>query len=147
MPYATVEDLKLRFGRDVNEALDRDADGQDDTGLADAVLQDASSEIDAIIGVRYPVPVNGCPWLLVACCDLARYRLYDDAAPESVKERRESVLTTLRSIRDGRADLIGAEGQAIKDKAASGKLSGGATSVAPRDRIFTDQGLAGYMGE
>lgn len=145
MPYAALEDLVSRFGQDVVDVLDRDGDGDPDPEVADPALADASAEIDAIIAVRYPVPVTGAPWLKVACCDIARYRIYDDAVPEPVKDRYNNAINRLRSIRNGNSELLDEEGKPIEDRKGVAQAPG-AIYETPRKRVFTDEGLKGFIG-
>jgi phage gp36-like protein len=145
MPYATQTDLVIRFGAEISDLLDRDGDGEPDPGVADAMLEDASAEIDTILSARYAVPVAGSQFLKAACCDIARHRLHDDQPPEVVKERYQAAIDRLSRVAEGVSDLVGADGSLIADKAASARV--GAVSVAPRARIFSDAKLAGYMGQ
>lgn len=146
MPYATVEALKLKFGEDIDQLLDRNGDGNADEGLADRVLLDASTEIDTILGARYPVPVSGSvPYLVSVCCDIARYHLYDDVVPDTVKKRYDDALKQLREIVKGNGELVLDGGSVVPDKSASGQSNGGVTIAAPRTRIFSDESLKGFM--
>lgn len=147
MPYATVNDLKVRYGQDVIDLLDRNGDGEEDNDIGDTAIAEASAEIDTLIASRYPVPLTSTvPWLQTACCDLARYRLYDDQVPEVVKDRRADVIKHLERIAKGVAELIDDEGKPVPDKTSTGSGGGGALSVKPRERIFSDDALKGYMG-
>lgn len=146
MPYATVDALKLKFGEDIDQLLDRDGDGTADDGLADRVLVDASTEIDTILAARYPVPVTGTvPYLVSVCCDVARYHLYDDVVPETVQKRYDDAIKQLREIVKGNGELVLEGGSAVQDKYATGQSGGGVTVEAPRTRIFTDSSLKGFM--
>lgn len=145
MPYATLQDLELVYGPEILAILDRDGDGQQEAGLADRVLADASAEINTIIGKRYPVPVDGAPFLKAACCDLARYRLYDFAVPEEAEKRYQNTIKRLQDIAAGKADLHDENGNPIDDKIAAGAAPG-AVSEPARPRIFTDRKLSGFMG-
>lgn len=146
MPYASVDDLRERFGdREIDELLDRNADEAEDAGVADAILADASAEIDAILATRYATPVADAPLLKAICCDLARYRLYDDVAPEIVKERRKYSVDMLKAIGKGVGELLDSNGAPVADRQDDGQ-AGGATYKQPRERIFTDAGLNGFMG-
>ena len=146
MPYAAIEDLRERFGdQEIDELLDRDGDGEADAGVADAVLADASAEIDALLASRYATPVADAPLLNAICCDLARYRLYDNVAPEIVKERKKYSVDMLKSIGKGVGELLDSNGAPVADRQDDGQ-AGGATFKQPRERIFSDAGLKGYMG-
>lgn len=146
MPYATVDALKLKFGEDIDQLLDRDGDGTADDGLADRVLVDASTEVDTILAARYPVPVTGAvPYLVSVCCDVARYHLYDDVVPETVQKRYDDAIKQLREIVKGNGELVLGSGSTVPDKYATGQSGGGVTIEAPRPRIFTDSSLKGFM--
>lgn len=110
MAYATEADLRAQFGaQEIDELLDRDRDGSPDTGAADAALEHASAEIDAYLARRFTVPVTGADRMLRGIsCDLARYRLYDEAAPEAASTRRDQAISYLRRVADGTAELPGA---------------------------------------
>ena len=103
MMYASRDDLAARFGEDELIAL---TTGRA-TGLADEerltlALRDASAEIDAYLAARYPVPLPGRPALLVGiAADLARYRLYDEAASETVRQKFEDARALLTAIARG----------------------------------------------
>lgn len=148
MPYATVDDLNKRFGdQEVSELLDRDFDSNEDTGVADEILGDASAEIDSILAARYPTPLSGsAPVLVVYCCDIARYRLYDNSTPEVVQARYDQTIRALERIAAGKADLLDGDGKPIADSAAVAS-AGDVTYSKPRERIFTDSTLSGFMGD
>lgn len=148
MPYATVDDLKVRYGAaEIGELLDRDHDGQADTDVGETAIQEASAEIDTLIASRYLVPLTvTVPWLKTACCDLARYRLYDNEVPEVVKDRRADVIKHLERIAKGLASLIAEDGTTVPDRQATGSTGAGATYSRPRERIFSDDQLKGFMG-
>ncbi len=77
MPYATPDDLAVRYGADqLIDLTDRDADGlADDPQIAQA-LEDASYEIDGYLAARYRMPLPTIPPLLARiACDIAVYRL------------------------------------------------------------------------
>lgn len=145
MPYATLDELKLVHGPEISVVLDRDGDGSEDNGLADRVLADASAEIDTIIGRRYPVPVSGAPYLKAACCELARYRLYDFAVPEEAEKRYQNTIRRLEAIAKGNADLHNDSGEPIKDKVATGVAPGAEFRTVGRT-TFTDESLSGFVG-
>ena len=77
MPYATPDDLAVRYGADqLVDLTDRDADGlADDPQIAQA-LEDASYEIDGYLAARYRLPLPATPPLLARiACDIAVFRL------------------------------------------------------------------------
>jgi phage gp36-like protein len=79
----------------------------------DALVQ-SSRTMDSYLGVRFTLPLspdvveaNG---LRTRCLNIGRYLLHDDRATEEIRHRYKDDMTWLREIRDGKAQLIGAEG-------------------------------------
>ena len=107
MPYATLQDMIDRFGeRELGQIAQGVALEVIDADRVERALADASAEIDGYVGTRYPLPLAPVPALLTrAACDVARYRLYDDAAPEEVRRRYEDVARLLRHIAEGTVSL------------------------------------------
>jgi len=107
MPYATQQDLVDRFGEDeLIQLTDRDNSGSLDTGVLDQALADASEEIDTYVGARYQLPLSTTPKILVRwCADIARYHLYDDAAPETVVKRYDGVRSAMKLLAEGKTTL------------------------------------------
>lgn len=103
MIYATRDDLAARFGEDELVALTTGrAAGTADEERLHLALRDASAEIDAYLAARYPVPLNTRPALLTGiAADLARYRLYDEAASETVRQKYEDAQALLKAIARG----------------------------------------------
>lgn len=110
MPYAAQADLTQRFG--VNELVqltDRDLVDQVNTATVAAALADADAAIEGYLAARYAVPVSPVPGLLRRlACDVARFFLHGNAAPESVRQAYEDALRVLKDLADGRAVLVGA---------------------------------------
>lgn len=103
MPYATVADLITRFGEpEIEQLAGRTALDVIDAEVAERALADAAAEIDSYVGARYRLPFDPVPPLLGRlACDIARYRLYDDAAPEEIRRRYEDAVKLLTRIADG----------------------------------------------
>lgn len=130
MPYATRADLVARFGA----AEIDDLAPVDDAGVcvrADAVLADTDAEIDAVIAERFdtPLPPGTYPLLKAAACDIARGRLYDDAAPERVLGRGSSARKRVARVATGELHLLDANGGRVEPRADVV-----ATSAEPRFR-------------
>ncbi len=106
-PYATVADLVARFGeREIAQRSSRDGRDVIDEAVVGQALADANAEAHGYIATRYPVPFSPVPPLLVrVVCDIARYRLYDDAAPEEVRKRYEDAARLLTRIADGSVSI------------------------------------------
>lgn len=109
MDYATQQAMIDRFGeREMIQLTDRSnppAEVIDATVLA-GVMADANDEVDASVGAKYPLPLPTMPAVLVRCaCDLARYFLYSDAAPQEVRNRATDARALLKAIAAGTASL------------------------------------------
>lgn len=107
MTYATQADLEARYGaEEVLQLADRNRDGVIDAGVIDRALADADAEIDGYLGSRYQLPLATAPQIInVYACDIARYRLYSDAATEEVRKRYEDANKFLRLIAEGKVKI------------------------------------------
>jgi phage gp36-like protein len=105
MAYATVCDLISRFGeRELIQLTDRQEPPVDqvDETVAQPALDTASSIIDGYVGAKYALPLNAYPALLTdIACDIARFRLFSDQAPEAVIKRNDQAVSMLRAISKG----------------------------------------------
>ncbi|WP_420011028.1 phage protein Gp36 family protein [Tateyamaria sp.] len=121
MSYADRQDLIDRFGQTEIESLDPGAaDGA--FARVTTALADAAAEIDAVVAAAWDLPLPPGPWpLLVAIAsDIARARLYDDVAPETVTARATRARAKLRSIPEGRYQLLSVAGDIAPRRAGSG---------------------------
>lgn len=107
MPYTTLTDLVQRFGAaELIQQTDLTGSGELDPVAVSNAITDAAALIDGYLSGRYSLPLSVTPPLLVMlCCDLARYALYVDAAPEIIEKRRDQAVATLRDIAAGRVQL------------------------------------------
>ena len=112
MQYATRSDMENRFGESELIALtDRQRDGVINDTVLNQALADANALIDVYIAGRYPTPLASIPPALVGkTCDLARYNLYDDVCPESIKQRHSDAIRFLEQIAAGRIALSAPDG-------------------------------------
>lgn len=101
--YADAYDMEVRFGEaELIEITDRSDSGQYDDEFVLSAIEDASAEIDSYVAVRYTLPLSDVPPLLRRlCCDIARFRLYDDSPTEEVRRRYDSALEQLRRVARG----------------------------------------------
>ena len=129
MPYAARADLVDRFGADEIDALAPLAEGA--SPRADAALADASAEIDSLLaeGFEMPLPSGVYPALVSIGTDLARVRLYDDAAPEQALGRASSARKRLRELAEGKRALLDANGGAAPRRSHA--------AIAPGAGLFT----------
>lgn len=131
MPYATQTDLEDAYGADeMLQLADRDRDGVADAGFIDAALNRADSLIDGYLAGRYALPVAPVPPVLTAtACDLARYWLYDDAAPDRVRQAFEDAIAWLKDVAAGKVLL--------QLPAAEAGISAGSPDWDAPARMFT----------
>lgn len=125
MNYATPQDLADRFGeRELIELTDPDLESVQTSTVARAIA-DAQAFADSYIGRVYRLPLSGCvkpapvpgnphatelvapPQLVRIACDLARYYLHHDLAPEhEVYIRYKAAERELIAIGEGKATLV-----------------------------------------
>ncbi|VFR54783.1 Mu-like prophage protein GP36 [plant metagenome] len=144
LTYATVADMVARFGElELVQLTDliNIPPSTVDAARVETKLGDAAAFIDGYVGQVYRLPLAGCakppatpdgivqyvapPVLTRLTCDLARYYLYDDLAPEhEVYRRYKAALGELEAIAGGRAQLAcpwgGSPGELIGSDAQSG---------------------------
>jgi phage gp36-like protein len=107
--YATQQAMIDRYGeRELINLTDRAEPFTRaivETVLARAIAS-ANAEVDASLRGRYTVPVTPAPELLVdIACDLARWRLYADAATETIQSRAKSARDQLDRLAKGQLRL------------------------------------------
>ena len=109
MPYATQAQMIDRFGEaELIQLTDRaGAVGALVMTVLDAALADADQEIDSYLRpVRaLPLPAPIPQRLVRVAADVARYHLYDSAAPDDVRTRYDDAVRWLRDVATGRASL------------------------------------------
>ena len=134
MPYIDAQDLITRFGEDelLQLAPNAAGDGYEAVTVAQA-CEDASGEIDGYVAAAgYPVPLVPVPRIVLAyAADIARYRLYDEHAPEQIRKRYEDAVKFLRAVSDGHV-MLGA-----KEPAATA----GSAMFEPGRRAFNGGGF------
>lgn len=109
MPYATQAQMQDRFGLpELIQLTDRDGSaGTVVAAVLDAALLDADQEIDSYLRAVRALPLAApiSDRLVRVACDLARYHLYDDRAPDSVRDRYEDAIRWLRDVATGKASM------------------------------------------
>ncbi|MCK9987645.1 MAG: hypothetical protein AzoDbin1_04117 [Azoarcus sp.] len=165
MIYATVADMIARYGeRELVQLTDvtNIPPSTIDTPRVETKLTDAAAFVDGYVGQVYRLPLAGCaqpvtvpgtdpvyvapPVLTRLTCDLARYYLYDDLAPENeVYRRYKAAVRELEAIATGAAQLAcpwgGSPGELIGADAQSG---GNEVSYSFSERQITDDTLRGF---
>lgn len=106
--YASRDDLIKRFGAMEIESLeDPDNTGTPAAVVSETALSDAGQEADSYVAVRYPLPLPSYPTpLVVAVCDIARYRLYKDRPTEQITYRYERAVKWLEQLAAGKVIMF-----------------------------------------
>ena len=139
--YATEADLVARFGQNIlNIAQMFPADVPNPLETA---LQDACEEVDGYLAVRYPLPLPNVPNNLKRLvCDIARYKLHFEAAPEAVELRYKMAIDFLKGVRDGKNSLaILDSNDQISDDQPKGRPSTAPIGTSYTGGVFGDATL------
>ncbi|ATF17975.1 gp436 family protein [Phaeobacter gallaeciensis] len=108
MAYATQTDIVTLYSQDALYVADRDGDGVPDEAAIARALQTAGDEIDSYLGVRFSLPLETVPGLLVQfSVDIALYRLAlsSDVLSDEHRTRYEDAQKHLKDIARGTATL------------------------------------------
>ncbi|NKF51366.1 DUF1320 domain-containing protein [Shewanella sp. WXL01] len=106
--YATTQDMVARFGeQELIDLTDRDgSQGSIVSDVLDTALASASALIDGYLAGRYQLPMtNALPVLADLCCEIARYKLYDEEAHEAVQQRFKDAERFLVKVSKGEISL------------------------------------------
>lgn len=139
--YAAAGDLETRFGVDeLSHLAASEVEGENyDGDKVEAALAEATAEMNTFISVAYGLPLPSTPaFLKTVCCDIARYRLWDNNATEEVRNRYVDAIAWLKRLAKGDVSL----GLAVAEQGAN-RIS---VSVKRTqcDRTFTRESLKGY---
>tara|TARA_B100002049_G_scaffold217445_1_gene183959 strand:+ start:2678 stop:3106 length:429 start_codon:yes stop_codon:yes gene_type:complete len=119
MAYATITAMQQRFGeQDLIYLSARDDAPADAINIPviEQAITDASDMIDGYLASRYELPLANVPNLLEQlCCDIARYKLGTNDAPEHVETRYKDAIKFLTSVAKGElsigVDALGQDAQ------------------------------------
>lgn len=161
MQYATVQDMIDRFGeRELIQLTDSDDQAVVKPERVQLKLDDATALADGYLARVFTLPLTGCtkpdpaapggvtqvppPQLTRIVCDVARYYLYDDLAPDAEVYRRfKNATAELQSIAEGKAQLTCPWGGAPGAPTATGPAAGDTWSEF-RPRTVTGSVEDGY---
>lgn len=163
MDYATVQDLVDRFGEhELIQLTDPDLLVVN-AAKAGRALADAQSFIDGFIGRVYSLPLSGCvkpaptvddpaavaivapPQLIRLACDVARYYLYDDLAPEhEVYLRFKAADKELAAMAEGKVVLTCPWGGTPGVQVAGSAPGDGEVLHGFSSRQITDESMRGF---
>lgn len=104
--YAQVTDMQMRFGQEELEQLAPSDTDAVDQSKVESALNDASAEMNTYLGSVYSLPLTDPnPYLKTICCDITRFRLWDDAVSEEVRKRYEDAIAWLKKVVKGDVSL------------------------------------------
>lgn len=109
--YASQSDMVERFGATELAQRTNRVDGLTiDAAVLARALADADAQIDSYMATRYTLPLATTPAVLNRlACDMARYGLYDDGVPATVRQRYEDAVSLLKKFASGEVQLAGLE--------------------------------------
>lgn len=108
MSYCTQSDLQTRFGdEELIQLTDRINNDSIIAAVVEQAIADAASEINGyVLAAGYSLPLANVPEVLRGyACDIARYRLYDDHATETVVKRYEDAVRFLNKLSEGKVSI------------------------------------------
>lgn len=130
--YITRQQFEDRFGDD--ELTDLESTGNS-YGQSE---NEAASLIDGYMAVRYTLPLLSIPSIVTGwAADITRFKLWDERAPQEVKERYEMAIKQLEQLAKG---LIALPPDATGTPVAPGFDYGGFSA----ERVFTQESLLGF---
>ena len=137
MSYTSRAALEAAFGADeIRQLTDRDGDGEPDADFIASAISRTEGVIDGYLMGRYALPLAVIPGVLVAyACDIARYFLYENAAPEYVRQNYDDALRWLRDV---------ASGKVLLSVAAQEAHALGSPQARAPDRVFSNVTLTGF---
>lgn len=142
--YIDGTGLRQRFSaKEIDELIGANPDAtptpdEGDVEKLNRACTDATQLIDGYLAARYTLPLSSVPAMVVAwAADIARYRLWDEQAPEEVRRRYDDAVAQMELLARGVMALPpGSDG-----KPAAPPLNFGGYSA---DRVFTSKTLRGY---
>jgi phage gp36-like protein len=138
MSYVAQADFVARFGNAELAQVLLTADGRTFESAADDATAIIDSYLASVPGRAYVLPLVTIPGrVLELGCDITRYKLWGQAAPEIVKARYEAAIAFLEAVAKGELTIAGLEEEPIEGVV-------GAISYYAKDRVFTDDSLEGF---
>lgn len=142
--YITRSELESRFGaQEIADLLDDNRDGSESATEAETLtsaVADASNLIDGYLASRYTLPLVSVPEIVkVWAADIARYKLWEQRAPEEVRQRYEDALNQLKDLARGNIALPPGS-----DGSTPGTSIAGAIDGFSEERIFTMDSLRDF---
>ena len=129
MGYCTKDELLTKIPEDyLTDLADDDGDGIVEDSIVNEAIEQASAEIDAYVGSRYPTPLSSVPKIIKKLCiDIAIYNLHlrSDKVTDAWKDVYKNAVELLKAIAKGDITL----GVQAKSESTGFKVSA-------RERLF-----------
>jgi phage gp36-like protein len=140
--YCVLADLKLQLSEaELIELTDDAALGEIDESVTTRAVADADGEIDAYLGMRYPVPLTTVPAIIrKLSVDISIRNLYvrrGDVVPKNRDDRYAAAVKLLEKIADGKISL------GANDPDGNPPDTGG-IDYSAEDQVFTSDKLGNY---
>ena len=138
MSYATLDDLRKRYGEADLLDLAQQSDGSWDTVKIYEALDDAAQTIDSYLAGCYTLPLTSVPAVLSRhCCYLARYFLEKNRATEQARQDYEDSLRFLEKVASGAISLgLSDSGETVESDNTVVMESGGSVWARERAKGF-----------
>lgn len=144
-PFAALGDLEARYPSELTLLAADETTGLRDDARIDLALDDATTEIIAILQARYStadlanLDATSLTIVKVYCMDIALYRiaLAFSRSSDTIKERYEATIKRLEAIASGKGalGLVGSGSSDASDPAAS--IDQNEVVIAAPERMFT----------
>ncbi|HEY8035214.1 MAG TPA: DUF1320 domain-containing protein [Methylobacter sp.] len=132
MPYCTQQNLIDEFTEaELIQLTDEAGLGVVDQVIVDRAIARADREINRHLSGREDLPLAADDVVDLAC-DIARYHLYKNSAPDHVKNRYDNAIKTLEKMAKKDLAVVDATGSAATDTGTVAEMSS-STSVFSRD--------------
>lgn len=136
MTYATKQDLIDRYGAvELARLTDRVAATTIDDTVVARALGDADALINSHLARRVTTPLDPVPSFVTGlACQIARYQLHEDHAPDRVKEQYKDAVKWLEAA--GRGDVaLGDTIAPTEPSVAELPIMEGPRSIFGRDKV------------
>jgi len=144
MPYITQNDLLQRMTlQQLTQLTDDAKTGQPSETVVSGVLEEASGKVDSYVRSRYTTPLQPCDTATTIARDIAVYLLYSrrpGQMPETVRQRYEDAMASLKDIASGKAVLDQPAGSPVPQSTTAGPVK------PQRNELrFTDCNMEGFV--
>lgn len=138
MAYLDQAGFVARFGQTELDQVLITSDGRTFAAAADDASAIIDSYLASVPGRTFTLPLASPPARVIELAsDLARYKLWGQAAPEIVTARYQAAIKFLEMVAKGELSMVGLEPEPTPG------VADGIDYVA-NDRVFTEENLAGF---